>query len=161
MFILSKWYESSVGESSTMAQPAMANNSGAISLLQPSISFIKGVGYDFWSTKMKTLFRSQDLWELVEKRYNEAGTSTKNPKDTIKRDSKPRFFIQQHVNESIFPRTPAATKSREAWDTLRQAYLGSAEVLTIKLQILGRKFETRYMKESETMNDYFSKCQKL
>jgi hypothetical protein len=66
------------------------------------------------------------------------------------------FFIQQAVAESIFPRIAAATKSKDAWDVLRNGYQGNAKVLTIKLQTLCRNFESLMMKEGESMHDYFS-----
>ena len=106
-----------------MAQQAMTNYSGAVSLSQSSMPFFKGVGYYSWSTKMTTLFKSQDLWELVQKCYDEAKTLTENLMNTIKRDFKALFFIQELVDGSIFLRISTATKSKEAWNTLRQAYL--------------------------------------
>lgn len=61
---------------------------------------------------MKTLFRSQDLWKLVENGYDEDTISLANLKEIVKRDSKALFFIQQAMDESIFPRIAAATKSK-------------------------------------------------
>jgi hypothetical protein len=39
--------------------------------LQPQIPIFKGENYGFWSIKMKTLFLSQELWDLVENGYTE------------------------------------------------------------------------------------------
>ncbi|GJY14605.1 hypothetical protein Tco_0385027 [Tanacetum coccineum] len=44
----------------------MATNSSSLNVSQPQIPVFKGESYEFWSTKMKTLFRSQDLWDFVE-----------------------------------------------------------------------------------------------
>ena len=57
---------------------------------------------------MKTLFISQDLWDLVEKGYLEIAVSADTLKELRKKDAKALFFIQQAVAESIFPRIAAA-----------------------------------------------------
>jgi hypothetical protein len=105
---------------------------------------------------MKTLFISQDLWDLVEKGYSATGVSADTLKELRKKDAKALFFIQQAVVESIFPRIAAATKSKDAWDALQNGYQGNAKVLTIKLQTLRKNFESLMMKEGESMHDYFS-----
>ena len=43
----------------------MANNS-TVSVSQPLVPIFKVDNYQFWSIKMKTLFISYDLWDLVE-----------------------------------------------------------------------------------------------
>jgi len=42
----------------------MAEN---MSVSNPSIPLFKGDNYEFWSIKIRTLLKSQGLWELVEK----------------------------------------------------------------------------------------------
>ncbi|GKV09294.1 hypothetical protein SLEP1_g20817 [Rubroshorea leprosula] len=70
---------------------AINNNLGSVS--HPTIPLFKGNGYEIWSTKMKTLFMSQDLWDLVERGYTEAALSAEALKDTKKKDVKALFFI--------------------------------------------------------------------
>ncbi|KAK0596432.1 hypothetical protein LWI29_015641 [Acer saccharum] len=132
----------------------MANN-GGLNPTHLTIPLFQGSGYEIWSTKMKTLFISQDLWEYVEEGYATEGVAADVLKDVKKKDAKALFFIQQAVAESIFPRISAATKSKEAWDALKNGYQGNAKVKTVKLQTLRRKFETSLMKENESMQDYF------
>lgn len=60
---------------------------------------------------MITLFISQDLWELVEKGYQNPYEDTRL-RENRKMDSKALFFIQQAVNEVIFSRIAAATTSK-------------------------------------------------
>jgi hypothetical protein len=86
----------------------------------------------------------------------ETGISADTFRDLRKRDANALFFIQQAVDESIFPRIAAATKSKDAWDALHNGYQGNAKVLTIKLQTLRRNFESSMMKEGDSMHDYFS-----
>lgn len=38
----------------------------SISIFQPQIPIFTGKNYDFWEIKRKTLFCSQDVWDLVE-----------------------------------------------------------------------------------------------
>ena len=104
----------------------MAKNGGSFS--QPSLPIFKGVGYEVWSIKMKTLFVSQDLWDLVEKGYTVARLAPDGLRETQKKDAKTLFFIQQAIDDAIFPRISAATTSKAAWDALQKAYHGTTKV---------------------------------
>ena len=70
----------------------MATNGTSMSVSQPTLLIFKGVSYEFWSIKMKTLFISQDLWEFVEKGYQTSDDET-GLKENRKKDSKALFFI--------------------------------------------------------------------
>jgi hypothetical protein len=63
-------------------------------------------------------------------------------KESKKKDSKMFFYIQQAMHESIFPRIVVATKLKEAWDKLQNAYQGTNKVKTVKIQILRRNFKS-------------------
>ncbi|KAL6342328.1 hypothetical protein AAG906_007542 [Vitis piasezkii] len=86
--------------------------------IQPSIPFLQGNGYDIWSTKMKTLFISQHLWELVDKGYAEEDI----PRDTI------RDVRKKDARAFIFPQISKATKSNEAWNALQTKYQSTTKV---------------------------------
>lgn len=136
------------------------------SLTNPQIPEFNGKNYDYWAITMKALFCAQDLWEFVENGYQEPvdattyNALTQAEKDLLKenkkKDSKALFLIFQGVNESIFPRIQAATKSKQAWDILQTAYQGMEKVKIAKLQMLRRDFETIYMKESDTIESFFT-----
>ncbi|XP_023755295.1 uncharacterized protein LOC111903769 [Lactuca sativa] len=79
-------------------------------------------------------------------------------KDNQKKDAKALFFIQQAIDETIFPRIAAAVTSKEAWDILKTEYQGSAKVITVKLQSLRRQFETLNMKPNEAVKEYLAKA---
>ncbi|XP_034685209.1 ankyrin-1-like isoform X2 [Vitis riparia] len=96
--------------------------------IQPTIPFFEGNGYDTWSIKMRTLFISEDLWELVDKGYVEEEIPRDAMRDVRKNDAKALFFIQQTIAESIFPQISKATKSKEAWDTLQTKYQSTSLV---------------------------------
>lgn len=49
----------------------MTINSNSMSISQPTLSIFKGENYDFWSTNVRTLFKSQGLQKLVLKRFGD------------------------------------------------------------------------------------------
>ncbi|RVW58632.1 hypothetical protein CK203_116858 [Vitis vinifera] len=135
----------------------MATTNGSmVSVSQPAIPIFKGECYEFWSIKMKTLFKSQDLWDLVENGYPYPDEEARL-KENTKKDSKALFFIQQVVHESIFSKIAVATTAKKAWTTLKTAFLGSSKVITVKLQSLRRDFETLHMKNGESVQDFLSR----
>eukprot|EP00253_Pinus_taeda_P005116 PITA_05116 len=123
--------------------------------------------HSYGSITMKALFASQGIWELVETGYAEPADATTLAALTVaerdqlksdkKKDAKALFFLFQSVHESVFPRIAAATKSKEAWDILKTAYQGMEKVKTAKLLILRRDFETLNMKESDTIDSFFTR----
>jgi len=113
-----------------------------------------GEKYEFWSIKMKTLFKSQGVWDLVEAGFVEQSDSdkeTKKLKEIKKKDAKALFLIQQAVHDTIFSRIAAATTSSQAWKILKKEFQGSAKVITVKLQTYRRDFETLSMKSNESV----------
>eukprot|EP00253_Pinus_taeda_P002992 PITA_02992 len=125
-----------------------------------------GKNYSDWSIKMKALFAYQGIWKMVETGYAEPADATALVALTVaerdqlksdkKKDAKALFFLFQSVHESIFPWIAVATKSKEAWDTLKTVYQGMEKVKTAKLQMLKRDFETLSMKESDTIDSFFT-----
>ena len=113
---------------------------------------------------MKTLFCSQELWDMVENGFTEPPdqaaynvlSQAQNDllKKNKKKDSKALFLIQQAMEESIFPRVAAATRSKHAWDTLQNSYQGTSKVKLVRLQMLRKDFENLQMSNSETINDF-------
>ncbi|KAH9291443.1 hypothetical protein KI387_043368, partial [Taxus chinensis] len=107
-----------------------------------------------------------DVWDLVENGFNEPADQqayqalSQAEKDLLKenkkKDAKALFFIQQAMEESIFPRVAAATRSKQAWDSLQTAYQGTSKVKTAKLQMLRRDFENLQMKDSDSIDSFFT-----
>lgn len=61
-----------------------------------------GQSYQFWSIKMKTLFKPQDPWDLIETGF--AGLNEEQRlKENRKKDAKALFFLQQAIHGTIFP----------------------------------------------------------
>ncbi|GJW76657.1 retrovirus-related pol polyprotein from transposon TNT 1-94 [Tanacetum coccineum] len=134
----------------------MATNT-SLNISHPQIPIFKGDSYEFWSIKMTMLFKSQELWEYVETGYEENGENEAHNKEHRKKDAKALFFIQQAVDDSIFPRIAAATRANQAWATLKTEFQGSSKVITVKLQSLRRDFETSFMKHNESVQDFLAR----
>ncbi|XP_077249473.1 uncharacterized protein LOC143888980 [Tasmannia lanceolata] len=78
-------------------------------------------------------------------------------KESKKKDARALFLIQQAMDELIFSRIMAATISKEAWDLLQEEYQGTSKVISVKLQTLSHDFENLIMKNSESIQDFFSR----
>jgi len=73
---------------------------------------------------MKTLFSSQELWELIVDGFTEPTQAieaayTTNEKKAFKeqtKDNKARFLFYQGLDESTFERVAEAKTSKEMWE---------------------------------------------
>ncbi|KAE8681124.1 hypothetical protein F3Y22_tig00111342pilonHSYRG00188 [Hibiscus syriacus] len=102
--------------------------------------------YDNWSIKMKALIGSQDVWDIIEKGYNEPADddafATLTPdqkttlKDSRKRDKKALYLIYQALDDDGFEKISSASSSKEAWEKLQTSYKGSEQVKKVRLQTL-------------------------
>ena len=61
------------------------------------------------------------------------------------------------MHESILPRIVANNNAKEAWDTLETSYQGLDKVMTSKLQILRRDFESLSMIDSENVDTFYTR----
>lgn len=79
----------------------MVNNSnGNGTNLQALIPNFKGEKYHLWSLKIKMMFRSHELWNLVENgfEYQNTQESDKRLWENRKKDAKALFFIQSALD---------------------------------------------------------------
>ena len=113
---------------------------------------------------MKALLGSQDVWEIVEKGYNEpqegatlSQAQRDSLKDSRKRDKKALYLIYQGLDEDAFEKISEATTAKEAWEKLQTSYKGAEPVKKVRLQTLRSEFETLHMKDAESISDYFSR----
>ena len=81
---------------------------------------------------MKILFRFQEIWDVVEKKFMEHiekeeatldATMKADLKDNRKRYQKALTFIHQVVDESIFENIATVKTSHEAWLILTRKYI--------------------------------------
>ncbi|KAF7826562.1 Retrovirus-related Pol polyprotein from transposon TNT 1-94 [Senna tora] len=134
----------------------MAANEGSVNMYQPMILIFNCENYEFWSIKMKTLFKSQYLWDLVEQGFADPDEEGKL-KENRKKDSKALFLIQHALHDSVFSRIIGANMSKSAWSTLQKEFQGSSKVIVVKLQTLRRDFLTLFMNNGESFQAFLSK----
>lgn len=103
----------------------------------PLIPIFNGEEYEWWSIKVKTLLRSQDLWDLVEYGFVDIIELDEAEEERLRerknRDAKALFIIQLVIHDTIFSRIAAATTSEQAWSILQKEYQGDSEVIIVKL----------------------------
>ena len=75
----------------------------------------------------------------------------------MKEGCKALFLIQQALDGNIFSRIATTNTSHQAWEILKQEFLGDKKVITIKLQTLRRDFETLAMKDKESVQAFLSR----
>ncbi|PON75870.1 hypothetical protein PanWU01x14_038210 [Parasponia andersonii] len=113
---------------------------------------------------MKVLLRAHDVWEVIEKGYEEprdeatlSSTQKDSLKDSKKRDKKALFLIYQTLDDDGFEKISSATSTKEAWEKLQISYKGEEKVKKVCLQTLRGEFDLLYMTETELIFDYFSR----
>ncbi|CAN6726057.1 unnamed protein product [Malus baccata var. baccata] len=128
-----------------------------------------GENYDFWRIRMTTIFKSYDLWDLVQHGYelpemeidaleeDLTETQLKTLKQNQMEDARALGIIQGAVSDTIFPRIANEKTAKGAWEVLQQEYKGDTKVRKVKLQSLRRDFEYTRMKENELLKDYFTR----
>ncbi|KAJ8616030.1 hypothetical protein MRB53_035402 [Persea americana] len=131
---------------------------------QPLIPVFKGENYEFWSIRVKTILRSQDLWDFVETGLTEpeegAELSTAAEakfNEAKKKDAKALAIIQQAVHDTVFSRIATCSTSQQAWNVLKKEFQGDSKVMVVRLQLLRREFETLQMKNDENISEFLSK----
>ncbi|CAL5382701.1 unnamed protein product [Camellia sinensis] len=126
------------------------------------LPIFEGENHNFWITQMRTLFKSEDLWDLVENSYESSQSQeeysawSEARKEKLK-DAKALYYIQQAITKTIAPKIMAATKSKEAWEILKNEFQGSAKVIVVKLRTLWREFDNLMMKEGESVEIFYSR----
>lgn len=77
--------------------------------------------YSKWSLRMKTLFRSHELWELGEAGLPEVEDEARK-KEAVKKDTKTLCLIQQAMDEPILDPIAEATTAHEAWEMIKTEF---------------------------------------
>jgi hypothetical protein len=77
-------------------------------------------------------------------------------KDQRKKDGKTMFYIHQAMHESILPRITSLKQAKEAWYILQTSYQGMDKVKISKLQILRRDFETLSIKDTNSIDSFYT-----
>ncbi|CAN6718773.1 unnamed protein product [Malus baccata var. baccata] len=85
---------------------------------------------------MKTIFRSHELWNIVEKGFTTSAkgegelteVETKLRSENLVKDARALGIIQGAVSDQIFPRIATLETAKEAWDILKQEYVGDKQM---------------------------------
>ncbi|KAI5325793.1 hypothetical protein L3X38_034867 [Prunus dulcis] len=127
-----------------------------------------GENYEFWKIRMRTIFKSHGIWNLVEKglqvpdsKVDEEGSSDSEMVSLLMKDAKALNIIQGAVSDDIFPRISNEETSKGAWDILHQEFHGDKQVRSIMLQGLRRDFEYTRMRDDEILSGYITRLLEL
>lgn len=88
---------------------------------------------------MKTVFKFQELWDLVEKGADESEDKAMK-RENKKRDAKVLSLIQQAVNEPILDRIAKPETTHVAWEVIKNQYQGKSKVTSLRKQVLWQNF---------------------
>lgn len=108
----------------------------------------------------ETLFRCQELWELVEKRFLEKDNEA-NVRENRKNDAKAMYFIQQALTQPLLSRIALANTTNEAWITLQKVCQGNLKIVAMKFQTLRQLFENLKIRNNEGVHDYITRVMEL
>ncbi|XP_039115501.1 uncharacterized protein LOC120250763 [Dioscorea cayenensis subsp. rotundata] len=120
------------------------------------VPYFKGDNYNLWALMMKTMFRSKDLWKLVEKGFSEEGDATRI-NESLKKDAKAMYLIQRALDPKILVRISEAKTAKEAWDIIKTEFQGDSGNITIQLHSLQREFDAVKMKQGECVQDFITR----
>ncbi|CAN6700277.1 unnamed protein product [Malus baccata var. baccata] len=100
-----------------------------------------GENYEFWSIRMKTIFKSYGLWEFVEKGIE--SSDSKGADSDLKMKEKEGSSDVSLLTEKLMKDAKALglIQGAGAWDILMQEFHGDKQVRSVKLQGLRREFE--------------------
>ncbi|CAN6720140.1 unnamed protein product [Malus baccata var. baccata] len=125
--------------------------------------------YDFWGRRMTTIFKSYDLWDMVQHGYelpkmevnaleeDLTEAQLKTLKQNQMEDARALGIIQGTVSDIIFPRIANEETANGAWEILQQEYRRDTKVRKVKFQSLRRDFEYTRMRENKLLKDYFTR----
>ncbi|XP_014493452.1 uncharacterized protein LOC106755752 [Vigna radiata var. radiata] len=128
----------------------------------------ENINYDNWSLQIEVLLESQDVWDIVEDRYNEPANDEHQSvnqvaalKKTRVKDRSALYFLYNVVDESGFEKIVNAKSAKEAWEILKVAYKGDTRVKQVRVQVLRREFEHMEMDENEGVSEFITRVQKM
>ncbi|KAL4354076.1 hypothetical protein GQ457_06G014380 [Hibiscus cannabinus] len=120
-----------------------------------------GENYHLWVVKMKTYLQVYDLWEVVEidrdppaLRANPTLAQMRQHNEECAKKHKAMSCIQNVVSDLIFTRIMACETPKQAWDKLKEEFMGTEKTRQQQLLNLRRDFENLKMKESEIVKQY-------
>ena len=102
--------------------------------------------YSIWAIKMKSLMRTQGVWDAVEP------AATGKVDDTM--DQKALTAIYQSILDDVFAFIAEKETSHEAWEAIKTNRLGDDRIKEARLQTLKSEFDRLKMKDIESIDDF-------
>ena len=118
------------------------------SIPQPALPIFDGEEYGQWSIKTKTLFKSQDLWDLVDKGIAEHEEEARL-KESRKKDAKALFFYSASSSSICVLMYSCYKCCKRSLGNSSKKFQGTSKITAVKLQILRHQFETLHIKGNE------------
>ncbi|XP_012442163.1 uncharacterized protein LOC105767196 [Gossypium raimondii] len=110
---------------------------------------------------MKTFLQALDLWSAVENdveppplRANPTIAQIRQHGEERAKKHKAMACLQNRVSDVIFTHIMACDSPKQAWDRLKEEFMGSDKTRQQQVINLRREFENLKMKESETIKQY-------
>ncbi|XP_031262620.1 uncharacterized protein LOC116120791 [Pistacia vera] len=120
-----------------------------------------GDQYHIWAVRMKAYLRGQGLWQYVEE---EKQPPQLGPNPTLnqmrmyeeKMSKAPKALSHIHfaVTNLVFIRIMACETGKEAWDRLREEFIGSDTTRNMQVMNLRREFKMLRIQEMEKVKEY-------
>ncbi|KAL0438932.1 UNVERIFIED_CONTAM: hypothetical protein Slati_2376200 [Sesamum latifolium] len=113
---------------------------------------------------LKTIVGVHGLWNVVETGYeepaDEGALSVAELAALHKRrsgDQSALSIIHQGLDDEMFEKIANESKTKDAWDILKNSVVGVDKVKKVRLQTLRIELESLLMKENESISDYFTR----
>ena len=128
-----------------------------------------GENYDFWRIRKTTIFKSYDIWDMVQHGYelpemevdaleeDLTETQLKTLKQNRMEDARALGIIKGVISNTIFPRIVNEETAKGAWELFQQKFRGDTKVRKVKLQSFRRDFEYTRMRENKLWKYYFTR----
>jgi len=138
----------------------MATNNNSLPIPE-----FKGENYEYWSICMKHLIINKIDWDIMEDDYIEPAdwivvpsTNKATMREAQKKNSLVLFYLQEALDETIFPRIESCASTKVAWKYLKERYEGNIQVKQVRLQTLKMEFENLRIKDAKKFGDYCMKA---
>ena len=140
--------------------------SSSTSTLSPPI--FNGENYEVWAVKIKSHLRGLGLWQWVKTERQVPPLGNNPTLNQIKAHDEeetkaPRAlaYIHAAVSKSIFTRIMTCETPKEAWDKLKEMYMGSHRTRQMQVLNLKRDFEVLRMKDNESIKEYVDRLMEV
>ncbi|XP_012442165.1 uncharacterized protein LOC105767199 [Gossypium raimondii] len=117
--------------------------------------------YHIWIVKMKTYLQAHDLWSVIENdaeppplRANPTIAHMRQHAEERAKKHKAMACLQNGVSDVIFTRIMACDSPKQAWEKLKEEFMGTDKTRQQQVMNLRRDFENLRMRESETIKQY-------